>query len=129
MSLQIFEAIRLEDKATVVKLLQEQPQLALAKDTRNSTPLLLATYYGLKEISCHIINFNPVIDARDNSGNTSLMGVCFKGHKELVQILLNAGADVNKRNYSNATALHFATSFGHIDITLNPQVIYLDSLF
>ena len=47
----LFNAIRSQDKANIAIVLKEYPELIQAKDQRGSTPLLLATYYGFKDIT------------------------------------------------------------------------------
>ncbi len=79
----LFDAIRSSDLETVSKILNAHPELIDIKDTRGSTPLLLATYYGHKEISETILSYKPDVNAKDGSGNTPLMGVCFKGFPEI----------------------------------------------
>lgn len=108
----LFESIRSGNTQKVKMLLDANPELVGVKDQRGSTPLLLATYYGVKDMSSVILKFNPEINAQDAAGNTALMGVSFKGYLEIAELLINAGADVNIKNFNQGTALIFAVTFG-----------------
>src|SRR5690606_13361785 len=102
---EFFEAIRTGDVARVSAFLQEIPTLTNLKDARGSTPLLLATYYGHKEVTQTILSFEPDVNIKDASGNTALMGVCFKGYTDIAKLLIEHGADVNLANGNKGTAL------------------------
>lgn len=107
----LFDAIRNEDLASFKEILEQNPELIDVKDSRGSTPLLLATYYNNEAITDYLLSKNPDIDAKDASGNTALMGVCFKGYENIAKKLIKNGADVNAVNYGKATPLIYAASF------------------
>ena len=107
----LFNAIRSEDESTVSTILKKQPELVNETDSRGSTPLLLASYYGYTGITKIILENKPDVNAKDGSGNTPLMGVCFKGYPEIAKLLIKHGADVNVVNFNNATALIYAATF------------------
>jgi hypothetical protein len=107
----LFNAIRSQDKANIAIVLKEYPELIQAKDQRGSTPLLLATYYGFKDITEILLYHNADINVQDASGNTALMGVCFKGYPEIAELLIKRGANIDLQNSNNATALIYATTF------------------
>lgn len=113
---EFFEAIRTGNTARVSAFLQDVPSLTNLKDSRGSTPLLLATYYGHKDVTEIILNSNPDVNIKDASGNTALMGVCFKGHTDIARLLIENGADVNLFNGNKGTALIYAATFGKADI-------------
>jgi uncharacterized protein len=116
MSAALFDAIRNQDLNAVQHLLQEHPEWVIQKDARGSTPLLLASYYGLEEITRCILSVPQPIDAQDASGNTALMGVSFKGDINIARLLIEHGADVNKTNFNKGSALIFASTFGRIEL-------------
>ena len=62
MSDSLFNAIRDNNENKVSELLQSNPQLVGSRDQRGSTPLLLSTYFGLKEITDIILNFPQDLD-------------------------------------------------------------------
>ncbi len=108
----IFNAIRNNEYNEVEAILDLNPEVVHQKDGRGSTPLLLATYYGLEDITRLILTYKPNLDEKDGVGNTALMGVCYKGHYEIAKLLVESGADVNQRNLNEATALIYAATFG-----------------
>ena len=95
----LFNAIRSGDGAQINQILEEQPQLVDAVDQRGSSPLLLASYYGHRDLCEILIARGAKINAKDASGNTALMGVCFKGYTDVAQLLVEKGADVNIQNF------------------------------
>jgi len=86
------------------------------RDSRGSTPLIIAAYYNNKESLQCLIEHGVALDMKDNMGNTALMGVSFKGFLDCARILLEGGANVDERNDNGATALTFAATFGHVEI-------------
>ena len=59
MKTHLFNAIREGNKVSVSEILDKQPSLVNEKDERGSTPLLLATYYGHKDVSAEILKRAP----------------------------------------------------------------------
>ena len=112
----LFTAIRANDLDTVKEILKDDPALVHQTDQRGSTPLLLATYYGFKELTAALLSHGPDVNAKDGSGNTPLMGVCFKGYPEIAKLLIDNNADVNAVNFNNATALIYAATFSQAAI-------------
>ena len=112
----LYTAVRSGDVQTVQKALQSNPEWLEHRDSRGSTPLLLSTYYGHKELSQMLIDSGAEINVEDSAGNTPLMGVCFKGYHELAEMLIEQGADVNHQSTMGATALIYAASFNKLDI-------------
>jgi ankyrin repeat protein len=112
----IFNFIRSEELEEVKALLNSNPEVVNSKDSRGSTPLLLASYYGFEDITKEILKYSPDIDIKDGSGNTALMGVCFKGYYTIAKLLIVSGADVNQKYFNEATALIYAATFGQKEI-------------
>ena len=112
----LYGAVRSGDVDTVKKALQSKPEWLEHRDSRGSTPLLLSTYYGHKELSQVLISAGAEINVEDSAGNTPLMGVCFKGYHELAELLIEQGADVNHQSTMGATALIYAASFNKPEI-------------
>ena len=79
MSAALFDAIRSNSIEQVKDILQDHPDGVHDKDQRGSTPLLLATYYGHKEIVDVLLSHKPEINAQDGSGNTALIAACRRG--------------------------------------------------
>ena len=112
----LYDAVRNGDVETVKKALQSKPEWLEHRDGRGSTPLLLSTYYGHKELSEFLLSSGADINVEDSAGNTPLMGVCFKGYPELVELLIEHGAEVNHQSTMGATALIYAASFNKPEI-------------
>lgn len=111
-----YGAIREGDLDKVQAVLKQHPDWLEHRDERGSTPLLLATYYGHKEMSAFLLDTGAEINVADGSGNTPLMGVCFKGFLEIAEMLIEQGADVNHQSAMGATALIYAASFNKFEI-------------
>lgn len=110
----IFEAARTNNIAALEGYL-DSDQIN-ARDTRGSTPLIIATYYNHATAVTALLEAGADTEIQDTMGNTALMGVCFKGYTEIAQILLEHGAHVDAENGNGATALTFAATFGRNDI-------------
>ena len=111
-----YAAIREGNLEAVKAGLQEEPKWLEHRDERGSTPLLLATYYGHKDLSTFLLEAGAELNVEDNSGNTPLMGVCFKGFLDLAELLIEQGADVNHQSAMGATALIYAATFNKYEI-------------
>lgn len=113
---QLFTDIRNGNLKGVRTKIETHSNWLSSADSRGSTPLLLATYYGHLEIAKYLLDKGAAVDAVDGSGNTALMGVCFKGHKEIAEVLVKAGANVNHVNSMGATSLIYAATFNKVGI-------------
>lgn len=106
-----YNAIRDGDLPVVQAFIGKNPKLVHSRDSRGSSPLILATYYNHVDIAGFLLENGAAVDAGDASGNTALMGVCFKGYDALAKLLIASGANVNAINTMGASCLIFATSF------------------
>ena len=79
----LFNSIREGNSAKVADILSADSSLLEVRDTRGSTPLILATYYNQIEISKILLEKGTDLNSKDSSGNTALMGVCFKGYIDI----------------------------------------------
>lgn len=89
---EIHQAARNGDNAMVQKLLTQGTDVD-SVDKKKTTPLMVASFYGQKEIVKTFIQANAQINAQNIEGRTSLMAAAFNGHYEVVQALLTAKAD------------------------------------
>lgn len=113
----LFSAIRNGDLEKVKKIILVYPEFVNSRDDRESTPLLLATYYGQEDIADLLLEQGAEFDAADASGNTALMGVCFKGYTKIANKLIENGANINHRNSTGSTCLIYAVTFNKVEIT------------
>ncbi|HZS45651.1 MAG TPA: ankyrin repeat domain-containing protein [Blastocatellia bacterium] len=129
------------EKASV--LLNEEPSLNRAKDNNGVSAILLATYYGRKEIAELLLNSGLELDAFEasatgqterlkrllqkdpslvnqysNDGFFPLGLASYFGHKGAVIVLLENGADVKMaaNNPTKVTSMHAAASGQHVEI-------------
>ncbi len=137
MSDNIFDAIQAGDLDLVKRVIGSEPQRAAARNADGVSAILLARYYGRREIADLLEATGTPLDifeasacgrtarvrellARDRAlvntyapdGFTPLGLAAFFGHREIVQLLLEHGADVNgaSRNATGYTALTAAAT-------------------
>lgn len=104
----LLEAIKARDLDRVNALLERNRDLAHAAGESGETPMLLATYYGAKEVQ-------DLLLARGVRLN--LFEAAAVGKPERVRELLNAHPeDVHAYSHDGWTALHLAAHFGHEDV-------------
>ncbi len=139
----LFQAVKQSDLAAVKAILDRDPGLLEARDPNGLSVLLVATYYGRKEILNDLLGRGPrltvfeaaaagvpgpVRQAVDENaslatayapdGYTALGLASFFGHLEIVNLLLGRGAEVNapSRNEMGVMALHSAAAAQHLAI-------------
>lgn len=133
----IIEAIRTGDVARVNELLDRDPALAATKNENGVSVVLLATYYGRKEIAEALLERGAPLDIFEASavgrsdrveellkerpelvheyaddGFTPLGLAAFFCHTAVARLLIERGADPNaaSRNTQRVTPLHSAVS-------------------
>jgi len=143
MSAKFFKAIQAGDKEKVEQLLRKTPNLILARDKQQLSPVMIAMYYHELEIAemlldrmvaltvyeaaatgkmVHIISNlarkPELVNAYSNDGFQPLGLAAYFGHKEMVDYLIKAGAAVNSRSKNNleVTPLQSAVAGGHLDV-------------
>jgi len=112
----LFEAIRNQNIDQVRSVLESNPEFLKTTDQRGSTPLILATYVNLFDITKALIEAGADVNQQDASGNTALMGVCFKGNIQIAELLVSKGAHLDTINSNGATALIYATTFAQPEV-------------
>ncbi len=111
-----FDAIRQGDLETISSLGEKNPDLYGSRDSRGSTPLILAAYYNREATVDYLLQKGVPVDEKDGAGNTALMGCCFKGYLGIARKLIQAGADVNTINSLGSSCLIYAVTFNQIEI-------------
>lgn len=144
MSARFFKAIQEGDREQVENMLRENPDLILARDENNLSPVMVAMYYHKFEIAnllldrmvkltvfeaaatgklVHLISnlgHKPeLVNAYSADGFQPLGLAAYFGKTEAVRYLLKAGAEVNSpsRNPLGVTPLQSAVAGGHLEIT------------
>ena len=138
MSLSLLEEyIETGDQASIEKVLQQDPSLALQRTSHDISPLLLACYYNKPQIVRMLLRYLPYLtiheaaasgqgdvlsrllvnqpdslDAVSDHGFTPLGLATHFGHEDLVRLLLAEGADPNRcsQNGYSVYPLHTAIS-------------------
>lgn len=87
-----------------------------ARDTREWTPLMIASFNGRETLAIELIKLGASVHAQDADGYTPLHWGTFNGHAKVVQLLLRKGAEVNAVSRANITALVQAAARGHAAI-------------
>lgn len=115
----------------VEKLLKEDPQLALTRDSDNRLPLHWAVSFQNVELTKILLNpsqFNKdrnltkieidIDECTDDSDWTPLHIAAATGNLEIVQILTthNPNPDINQQTSTGQTCLHYAVSKNHFDV-------------
>ena len=81
-----------------------------------TTPLLMASVHGRKEVVGLLLEANADKDKSDNDGETPLFLASQEGHLEVARLLLEANADKDKGNKNGATPLLVASQEGHLEL-------------
>jgi uncharacterized protein len=139
----LFEAIKKDERDLVAELLAQEPAAAGRRDERGLSAVLLACYYGRPEIVAQLLAARPELDvfeaaatgthervdelldeepelvrAWSSDGFTALHLASFFGHAEAAELLLERGADVTavSRNELTVMPLHSAAASRHTRI-------------
>jgi len=141
---EFFNAIKKGDDAKVGEMLDENSDLANARDQQGLSPVTIATYYNRSGIADALILRGAELDVHEASmtgklqvvrnllashrykvdslsrdGFSALHLASFFGHREIVQYLLTNGADVNvlANNATKVRPLHSAVAHNHFEIS------------
>ena len=87
-----------------------------ARDSREWTPLMIASFNGRETVAIELIKLGASVRAQDADGYTPLHWGTFNGHAKVVQLLLRKGAEPNAVSRANITALLQAAARGHTAI-------------
>ncbi|KAK6355999.1 hypothetical protein TWF718_000372 [Orbilia javanica] len=90
--------------------------VAVAKNTYNATPLLLAVESGHERIALILAQRGANLEAKDKYGRTALLWAARKGHKAMVELFLDMAANIEARDNSDATPLLLAAGSGHHEV-------------
>jgi ankyrin repeat protein len=144
MSAKFFKAIQDGDREKVERMLRKTPNLILARDRKNLSPLLIALYYHefaiasmlldrmvaltvfeasatgrLVHLISNLAHKPELVNAYSEDGFQPLGLAAYFGKVEAVKYLLKGGAEVNSpsRNSLGVTPLQSAVAGGHLEIT------------
>jgi ankyrin repeat protein len=113
---EIHDAATKGDLEKVKALLKDNPKLVSSRDATGETPLILAAYYGHKDVVDFLLANKADVDTRDNKGVTALHSAAVNGFQDVAEALLAHSADINARDNHGMTPLHYAAFFGRKNV-------------
>ncbi len=113
---EIFKAAAEGDLAKVQALVENNPDLAKARDEKESSPLHGAAAAGHIEIVEYLLSKGADIDARNNANQNPLLYAAYNGKTPVVKLLLEKGADFKELDRYGRTVLHYPAREGHKDV-------------
>ena len=117
LSQEIHSAVQKGDIEKIKTLLEQNPGLINAKDTRQGlTPLHWAAYIGKKDVATLLIEKGADVNVTGQFNDTPLHYSILGSHKSVAEFLISKGAYVNSRFADGKTSLHFAVSMGKTDM-------------
>lgn len=101
----------------MLELIHHNPQLSVAHDAQERTPLHIACLNGQRQVA-NVINLslNEVLHASDLNGNTPLHLACEGRSEKIVQLLIDSGANLKQANNEGEIPTHIAVQYGSINI-------------
>jgi len=104
------------DTGKVKALIEQNPELARAKNSGGVTPLHLAAMSGRKGVVELLLAHNADISAKEGHGLTPLHLAAQEGQGDVAALLLTWNAALTARDHDGWTPLHFAAEQGHKDV-------------
>lgn len=112
---QCFDIARKGSLSDLMVIYNKDKTIVNAIDTKGSSMLILAAYYGNSEVALFLAE--KVKNINYNSGmGTALLAAVVKGNYKIAQKLLQMQCDVNDADANNSTALHFAVGFKNVEM-------------
>jgi uncharacterized protein len=133
----LFDAVKQKDYEAVTMLCTKRPELVNMRDAQGNSPILLAAYYGAKEIVAFLLEAGAMLNLYEacalgkletvrslllqkperlnsyaHDGFTPIGLAAFFGQEEVARLLLKEGADVRSASYNTmrVTPLHSAAA-------------------
>jgi ankyrin repeat protein len=98
---EIHDAVKLNDVATVEKMLAADPQSANERDKFGDTPLLVAAGYGNVELATLLLARGAEVNVKHRDGVTPLHRAISAGSTEIAKLLIENKADAHARPSEN----------------------------
>ena len=103
----LFQAVKQGDLAAVNSVLDRDPDLLQARDPGGLSAVLLAAYYGRKEVLNDLLGRGPRL---------TVFEAAAAQHLAVAEVLTENGADVNVPSAGGSTALHRAAQNGQLSL-------------
>jgi ankyrin repeat protein len=104
----VMKAIQIDDIASLKQIVDQNPDLASAKDENGNSPLLIAAYYGRVAIVQAIL---------DRGVRPNIFEACAAGLTSTVELMLKENPKVvSERSHDGWTPLHLAAFFGRLEL-------------
>ena len=87
-----------------------------AQNDNDSTPLIVAAYYGYKEGITVLLNAGAIVNIRDRFGSTALHVAAENGFLSISELLLASGAQASLADNDGMTPLDYALDNNHHDV-------------
>jgi len=112
----IHDAAAEGDLATVKSILNKNCMALNQRDFGGSTPLIMASMHGQKQVVDYLLSKGADVNARDNNGRTAIFWAAQNGEAAIVQLLIQKGASAKDRDLLGWTPLHGAAMLGQTDM-------------
>jgi len=111
----IFDASRQGDINSIKQLYAKNNNIINAVDDKGYSPIVLASYYGHKDVVAFIVDKVDNLNIETSYGSP-LMAATVKGYTDIVDILLKHNVNPNATDPEGTTAAHYAILFKKYDI-------------
>jgi ankyrin repeat protein len=106
-------AIQANDSKQALKLVNSgKCEVEARSGFEGSTPLLLASKHGMKDVCEALIKRGADLESADKFGVRALHNAAKSGNAHIAQLLLSHGASVNATDFKCNTAMHLASFQG-----------------
>lgn len=85
-------------------------------DRQKWTPILIASWFGHRDIVEYLAGRGVDLEARDNDGETPIMFASRQGYKGIVKFLVEKGVDLGAKDNNGNTALSIALNYNHASV-------------
>lgn len=113
---ELFKAVQNNDAETVIKLIEESPDLVNSKDDNDFTPLHWAVKFDSLEAGKALIDGGADVNIKSEYNGVAPIHRVMS--LEMAMMLVDGGADVNITDDMLYTPLHFASQDGFKDIVM-----------
>lgn len=111
----VFEIAKNGTVEEMMNCYNTNPNLLTSLNERNSSPLVLACYYGNQEVALFLID-KVASDSSNPERGTPLMAAVMSGNLAIVQKLLTKNPNLNQVDSQGKTALIYASYLNNTEV-------------